>query len=645
MLESFSVQAVKIIEDAKKIADASKSNIVGSEHLLIAMYQTPDSICHFLLTELNISLEDINKTLEKMVVLHKVEHPNITFTSRFQEIILNAKELAIRCKSDYVYDEHLFYSLLELKDSVGYEILEMLNIDIEEMLIDIEEIFNFFDNDYVNTDKPFPFLRKINKEKKTHPYIKRKDYTEQIIYILNKKQKNNPILIGNAGVGKTAIVEGLAGILKEETIYELELGSIVAGTKYRGELEEKLIKAMDFVLEENAILFIDEIHNIVGAGSNDGSLDIANILKPYLSSSKIRVIGATTLDEYYHFINKDKALMRRFQTIFVDEPTKKETLNILRKIKKYYEEYHNVKYSDYLLQEIIRKSELYLPNRTFPDKAIDVMDEAGAISKYHKIKKLEKIIDKVIYNMNGISPKSIKQIIKEDLNYPILIEYYIRFIEKDENINNIFIGEVEKNFNIDPLLEDITKVFGVKKEMYLELDLESFTDQTSLNNLIGSSKGYVGYDEGGILLEHINKYPLSIVFFKNINQAHSLVISYIKKLFNSKFVIDNKNRKISLSNSIFIIEENNVKMNKVGFNNDEKMIQSFNIDVRLKSINKSISINTNERLIKKYKLKNINNQDNIYKAILDKERTIYKNWLNNKNVNDLPILKKGKSFF
>lgn len=625
MLESFSVQAVKIIEDAKKIADASKSNIVGSEHLLIAMYQTPDSICHFLLTELNISLEDINKTLEKMVVLHKVEHPNITFTSRFQEIILNAKELAIKCKSDYVYDEHLFYSLLELKDSVGYEILEMLNIDIEEMLIDIEEIFNFFDNDYTNIDKPFPFLRKINKEKKTHPYIKRKDYTEQIIYILNKKQKNNPILIGNAGVGKTAIVEGLAGILKEETIYELELGSIVAGTKYRGELEEKLIKAMNYVLEENAILFIDEIHNIVGAGSNDGSLDIANILKPYLSSSKIRVIGATTLDEYYHFINKDKALMRRFQTIFVDEPTKEETLNILRKIKKYYEEYHNVKYSDYLLQEIIRKSELYLPNRTFPDKAIDVMDEAGAISKYHKIKKLEKIIDKVIYNMNGIAPKSIKQIIKEDLNYPILIEYYIRFIEKDENINNIFIGEVEKNFNIDPLLEDITKVFGVKKEMYLELDLENFTDQTSLNNLIGSSKGYVGYDEGGILLEHINKYPLSIVFFKNINHAHSLVISYIKKLLNSKFVIDNKNRKISLSNSIFIIEENNVKMNKVGFNNDEKMIQSFNIDVRLKSINKSISTNTNERLIKKYKLKNINKQDNIYKAILDKERTIYKN--------------------
>ena len=346
MLESFSVQAVKIIEDAKEIADASSSKIVGSEHLLIAMFKTPDSICHFLLSEVNISLEDINKTLEKMVVLHKVEHPNITFTSKFQEIILNAKELAIKCKSDYVYDEHIFYSLLELKDSVGYEILVMLNIDIEDMMEDIEEIFNFFGENYDTKEQPFPFLKKIKKDKQPHPYIKRKDYIEQIIYILRKKQKNNPLLIGNAGVGKTAIVEGLSNILKDEKIYELELGSIVAGTKYRGELEEKLLKAMDFIREEKAILFIDEIHNIVGAGSNDGSLDVANILKPFLSSTKIKVIGATTLEEYYRFINKDKALTRRFQTIFIEEPSKEETLKILRKIKRYYEEYHKVKYSD-----------------------------------------------------------------------------------------------------------------------------------------------------------------------------------------------------------------------------------------------------------------------------------------------------------
>ena len=620
MLDSFSIQSVKIIEDAKKIAEESSSKIVGSEHLLIAMFKTPDSICHFLLSELKISLEDIRKVLEKMVVIHKVEHPNITFTSKFQEIILNAKDLAMKCKSDYVYDEHMFYSLLELKDSVAYEILEMLNIDIPEMMDDIEEIFNFFDNDYDNKEQPFPFLKKIKKEGQPHPYIKRKDYIEQIIYILKKKQKNNPLLIGNAGVGKTAIVEGLASFLKDDAIYELELGSIVAGTKYRGELEEKLIKAMDFIKDENAILFIDEIHNIVGAGSNDGSLDIANILKPYLSSSKIKTIGATTLEEYYRYINKDKALTRRFQNIFIDEPTKAETLKILRKIKKYYEEYHNVKYSDELLQEIIRKSDIYIPNRVFPDKAIDVMDEVGAISNYHKIKNIEKVVDKVIHNMNGITPKTVKQIINEELNYPDLVEYYIRFIEKEEKIKNIVVAEVEKNFNIEPLLDDIINVFGVKKEIYLEIDLEGYSDYTSLNNLVGSSKGYVGYEHGGILLEHIYKYPLSIIYFKNISCAHYSIISYIDKIIQNSFVIDNKNRKISLSNTIFVLEENNRIHAKIGFKKSKEDSSKQKIDIKLKNKSNEKECKISERLVKKYNLKNIDKSDNIYKVIENTQR-------------------------
>ena len=626
MLESFSVQAVKIIEDAKKIAEASSSKIVGSEHLLIAMFKTPDSICHFLLSELNITLDDIKKTLEKMVVLHKVEHPNIVFTSRFQEIILNAKELAIKCKSDYVYDEHMFYSLLELRDSVGYEILEMLNIDISCMMEDIEEIFNFFDNEFDNKEQPFPFLKMIKKENQPHPYIRRKDYIERIIYILRKKQKNNPLLIGNAGVGKTAIVEGLSLVLKEEVIYELELGSIVAGTKYRGELEEKLIKAMDFIKEENAILFIDEIHNIVGAGSNDGSLDVANILKPYLSSSKIKLIGATTLEEYYRFINKDKALTRRFENIFIEEPSKEETLKILRKIKKYYEEYHKVKYTDEELQEIIRKSDIYLPNRVFPDKAIDVMDEVGAISNYHNIKKIEKVIDRVIFNMNGITPKTVKEILKLKLNYPMLVEYYIRFIEKEEKTKNIFTCEVEKNFNVEPLLNDIFSVFGVKKETYLEIDLDSYSDMTSLNNLIGSAKGYVGYEQGGILLEHIYKYPISVVYFKNIKSAHYSIVSYINKIIQNCFVIDNKNRKISLSNTIFILEENIKNQQRLGFKNEKKEISKPIIDIKLTSKNENKIEKVSTRLIKKYKLTNMTRCDNIYKEI----ENIQRQELNNK---------------
>ena len=294
MLESYSVQTVKLIEKAKSIAKDLNSDLVGTEHLLIAMYKTQDTICHFLLVELNIKLEDIERALEKIKVIHKRVSEKSVFTKRFQDIILNANVIAKDCQSDYVYDEHLFYSMLELKDSVGFEILEKLNIDTIQMASDIEEIFNFFEEEkeYVQTI-PYNFLRLVKQEDFTHPYIKRKDYIEQIIYILKKKQKNNPLLIGNAGVGKSALIEGLSKHLKDTYIYELDLGSIVAGTKYRGDLEDKIINAMEYIKEKNAIVFIDEIHNIVGAGSNDGSLDIANILKPYLTKSNIKIVLST----------------------------------------------------------------------------------------------------------------------------------------------------------------------------------------------------------------------------------------------------------------------------------------------------------------------------------------------------------------
>ena len=210
------------------------------------------------------------------------------------------------------------YVMLKEEDSIASIVLEKLGLDIEDLMIDIEEIFNFFEGTSEKEDleiTPYPFLTNLSKTKKVHPFIKRSNYIEKIIYILSKKQKNNPLLIGNAGVGKTAIIEGLSEILKNETIYQLDLGSIVSGTKYRGELEEKITKAMEYIKKHHAIVFIDEIHNIVGAGSNDGSLDIANILKPYLSRSDIKLIGSTTLDEYYRFIEKDKALTRRFQNL------------------------------------------------------------------------------------------------------------------------------------------------------------------------------------------------------------------------------------------------------------------------------------------------------------------------------------------
>lgn len=584
MLESFSVQAVEIIEKAKEYAENMESDIVGSEHLLLALYKTKDSICRFLFSELNIKEENIFHALSKMEVIHK-KNDNSMFSLKFVEIIQNAKLVAQDAKSDCVYDEHLFYSLLETKDSVAYEIINYLNIDIEEMLFDIEEIFNFFEEDKNDSD-PYPYLRLINKNNFTHPYVSRKDYIKQIIYVLKKKQKNNPLLIGNAGVGKSALIEGLSLRLKDELIYELDLGGIIAGTKYRGELEEKLIKALEYIKTKKAIVFIDEIHNIVGAGSNDGSLDIANILKPYLTKSNIKIIGATTIDEYYQYISKDKALTRRFQNIYIDEPSKEETFKILKQIKNHYEDFHHVVYHNFLLKEIIDKCDLYIPNRCFPDKAIDVLDQLGAVASFDQSYNLRKHLNNVIYNLNGIRPKSIKQIKKMKLRYSELIPYYELFITKDRNVRNIVNIGVNSHFKIEHLLSDINKVFGVKNECFLELDLSSYNDFTSLSNLIGSSKGYVGYEQGGILFEHIIKYPLSVIYFKNFKDAHYSIRNYLTKLVRKIFVFDNKGRKIYFSNTIFVFDQISFNKQHLGFESSNKCFEETIFDIILQDSNK-----------------------------------------------------------
>lgn len=626
MLDSFSIQAVQIIELAKEISQKRDDNITGSEHLLLAMYETPDSICRFLLQEKNITQEDLNNAFSKILIIHKVEHDHIVFTDKFQEIVLKAKETAHNVESQYVFDEHLFYSMLQDGDNAGCEILKILNLDLEEMIEDIEEIFNFYDGDfYSDIKKPhdnnnLPFLINLTEIKRAHPYVKRHNYLERIQYILSKKQKNNPLLIGSAGVGKTAIIEGLSQILENDTIYQLDLGSVVAGTKYRGELEEKLIKVMNFIKSSKAILFIDEIHNIVGAGSNDGSLDIANILKPYLSRSDIRLIGATTLEEYYKFIEKDKALMRRFQTVFIDEPSREETEAILMGIKDKYEEYHHMNLSLNNIKTIIAKCHLYIPQRTFPDKAIDVMDEVGA--RFSPNTPLDDIIDEVIHDITNINVAKVADIRSMQLTYPELKPAYLRFVERIKNSPNLMVMAVENEFNVEPLIRDLVKVFNFKEEMYLEINLDNYQDSNMINSLIGSTKGYVGYEQGGILSEHIIKYPLCMVYFKNMKSAHQSIVNYLEKIMNSTHFIDNKGRKINLQNTIFLYDTMDYK-HHIGF------LKSTNHTIqRLASVKSST--NSHEgylALLDKYhiRIKGIESltdeqiEQVIYKIILDGE--------------------------
>lgn len=611
MFETFSTSALEMIDKALRIAKSLGKKLVGTEHLLLAMYQVEESICHFLLEEKDITYEKLLEVVNGLVILRKNESKEDTYSKKFQEVILYAQRLSEDLESEYVYDEHIFYVMLKEYDTVAYVVLEKLGLDIEELKRDIEEIFSF-DEAKEKENIPYPFLINLSTSQKIHPFVLRNNYIEKIKYILSKKQKNNPLLIGNAGVGKTAIVEGLSEILKDVSIYQLDLGSIVAGTKYRGELEEKLTKAMEYIKRKKAILFIDEIHNIVGAGSNDGSLDIANILKPYLSRSDIKLIGATTLDEYYRHIDKDKALSRRFQNVFIDEPTEKETYVILKEIKASYEEYHNVKYSDQILQEIIEKSKLYLVRRSFPDKAIDVMDEIGTRKKSSN-KSFSKLIDETIEDLTGIKNLTLERLKKVELNYPSLKPKYLQFIKKKEfevNTNNLAFAMVNSDFNVEYLIEDLYKLFAFKKEMYLEIDLENYIDYASINNLIGSTKGYVGYEQGGILSEHILKYPLSLVYFKNIKSAHPSINQFIKSLLKKNHFLDNKGRTIYLTNTIFLLDTDKIKNKEIGFINENKK-SSKNI-ITLKTIERKQDINQLKDILAKNKINILN-----FEQILD----------------------------
>ena len=605
MFETFSTSALEMIDKALRIAKSLGKKLVGTEHLLLAMYQVEESICHFLLEEKDITYEKLLEVVNGLVILRKNESKEDTYSKKFQEVILYAQRLSEDLESEYVYDEHIFYVMLKEYDTVAYVVLEKLGLDIEELKRDIEEIFSF-DEAKEKENIPYPFLINLSTSQKIHPFVLRNNYIEKIKYILSKKQKNNPLLIGNAGVGKTAIVEGLSEILKDVSIYQLDLGSIVAGTKYRGELEEKLTKAMEYIKRKKGILFIDEIHNIVGAGSNDGSLDIANILKPYLSRSDIKLIGATTLDEYYRHIDKDKALSRRFQNVFIDEPTEKETYVILKEIKASYEEYHNVKYSDQILQEIIEKSKLYLVRRSFPDKAIDVMDEIGTRKKSSN-KSFSKLIDETIEDLTGIKNLTLERLKKVELNYPSLKPKYLQFIKKKEfevNTNNLAFAMVNSDFNVEYLIEDLYKLFAFKKEMYLEIDLENYIDYASINNLIGSTKGYVGYEQGGILSEHILKYPLSLVYFKNIKSAHPSINQFIKSLLKKNHFLDNKGRTIYLTNTIFLLDTDKIKNKEIGFINENKK-SSKNI-ITLKTIERKQDINQLKDILAKNKINILN---------------------------------------
>ncbi|MBU1083955.1 MAG: AAA family ATPase, partial [Candidatus Omnitrophica bacterium] len=398
-LDKFTLKAQEALQGAAEIARESAHQEVGAAHLVKALLEQEGGIAAELCRRLGVNvpllIEDIEKVLNKNVRIHG-DGTEAYLSKDLSDIIKKAEQGSARLKDDFVSTEHLFLASLSTGEEALKRIFKNSGIEEEPLLKVLAEIRGAHramdgtaEEKYRALEKYTRDLTELARKEKLDPVIGRDDEIRRIIQILSRRTKNNPVLIGEAGTGKTAIVEGLArrivsedvpSGLKKRKVLALDMGALVAGSKFRGEFEERLKAVLKEVEKSDGeiILFIDELHTLVGAGRAEGSMDAANILKPALARGELRCVGATTLDEYRKYIEKDKALERRFQTIFVDEPTVEETITILRGLKEKYEVFHGVRIKDDALVAAAVLSDRYITDRHLPDKAVDLIDEAAS---------------------------------------------------------------------------------------------------------------------------------------------------------------------------------------------------------------------------------------------------------------------------
>ncbi len=659
MYNNYNLETSRIFKDAEKIMISLNHGYVGTEHLFLSMLKNSEEIRN-LLEKYQIEYDGFLEELLLVVNSETCKKVACIYTPLLKKVIKNAE---MHAKNSYITPLMLLESLLEEGEGIAIRILISMGLDIDKLYDEIK----LKDKKSNQKLEIYNIGKEMSKDLSDNFVVGREKEIDLITETLLRKNKNNPLLIGDAGVGKSAIVEELArrikkgdvpNALKNKKIISIEMSSLVAGTKYRGEFEEKLNKIIKEV-ENNPeiILFIDEIHTLSNAGGAEGAINASDILKPYLARGKIKVIGATTTNEYNKFIAKDKALSRRFDLIKINEPSIDETINILSKIKPSFEHHYNIKISEENIRQIVDLTNKYILDRFNPDKSIDLLDSVCAMKEVKSPKekniiilknKLSNIIEakeKMVKNnnfeealnyrkqeielnekiekeknsSNRITNNDIKEVMLRKSNIPNIknnwkdLKAYLNneIVGQEEAINEIIasLKSKESDLPVSILLTGSTGVGKTKtvKEIatYLKmplvrLDLSEYNEPVSINRLIGSSAGYVGYDDENIF-DRIRMYPNSIVLLDELEKANSNVINLFLQVLDEGFITNAKGEKIDFKNTYIFMTSNAEINNKIGFMKGKSNYQNSFSKEFLGRITCIVNYkNVTEDMVKKY---------------------------------------------
>lgn len=627
MFEYFNDKAIKAVMLAQEEARRTGHNVVGTEHLLLGIIGEGTATAAKLLLDLDINLQKTRRVIQETTGRGPGYSPaNIPFTPKVKHLFEQSFQEARKMGDQVITSQHLLLAITAEPESLAAKVLIIQGIDLRQLRSQLLEQGKEKAAATVGaTNEPYPMgtsgqgnpklaefsinLTELAKQGQLDPVVGRDKELERTIQILGRRTKNNPVLVGEPGVGKTAIAEALAQriieadvpeLIKDKQVISLDLGLLVAGTRFRGEFEERLQAIIQEVREAgNIILVIDELHTLVGAGALGGSLDAANMIKPALARGELQCVGATTLDEYRQYIERDAALERRFQPVMVGEPSVEETIQILRGLRKPYEDYHQVKISDRALVSAAQMADRYITDRFLPDKAIDLIDEAGSRTHIAYCLNKKPHPETKEENTPVINPESLVPVVDEEDIASIVASWTgipVNKVNEDESetlihlearLHERIIGQEEAVKAVakavrrarvgmkDPRRPIASFIFagptGVGKtelakalanflfgasDAMIRLDMSEFMESHTVSKLIGSPPGFIGYEEGGQLTEAVRRQPYAVVLFDEIEKAHPDVFNLLLQLLDDGHLTDAKGRKVSFKNTLIIMTSN-----------------------------------------------------------------------------------------